>query len=287
MVSYFEGRIARGEIGRSALTNQRAAVRGFVLSFGARPLNQLGEPAVLRWLETLKPYKLSTRRMYVSAVRGWFRYLHEVHGLADLRPFLPKYKPPRNAPRSLSRSDVARMLVSIPTEDTRARAMLALEVYLGLRNIEISRLKAEDYDGNNLFVVGKGGHERIIRNFGGTPAARALDAWLVDRGAQTGPLFPGQDPAKGLNPAHISRMITGWMLSAGVKHKPGDGRSAHSNRHTALTHAYEATGDIRVVQELAGHSNLGVTSAYVRLVNTDEMRRAVDRDYFAEGTGTL
>lgn len=275
MVSYFEGRIARGELGVSALRTQRNAIRGFVLSFGARPITQLGKPAVLHWLEGLTKFAQSTRRMHVSAVRGWFRYLHEDYGLPDMRPHLPRVKVPRQVPRAMGRPDVVRLLTALP--DTRARAIVGLELYLGLRAVEVSRMNIEDYDGDSLFIRGKGGHERVLPV--GGPCRQVLDAWMYERGTAAGPMFPGQDGTEGLKPATVSNYMGAWMRAAGVKRKPYDGRSGHTLRHTAATDALRSGVDVRTVQAMLGHANLSSTSWYLRPGDRPDMLKAVERDY--------
>lgn len=229
---------------------------------------------MLRWLETIGHLAIATRRCRISALRGWFKYLHDVHGFPDLRPFLPAVRVPRQRPRPLSRTEVATLLHDLP--DERARAIVALELYLGLRAVEVSRLCVEDYDGVKVYVTGKGGHQREIEV--GRPCAAALDTWMRVRGATAGPMFPGEDGP--LSPQTLSEYVVRWMREAGVKHGARDGRGGHALRRTALTHAYEITRDIILVRDLAGHAHTSATEIYTGPRHRrDDLLAAVERDY--------
>jgi integrase len=275
MEAYLTGRARRAEIGLSRQRGTRYAIQGFVHSYGARPPSQLGQAAVLRWLETIGHLAVATRRFHHSALRGWFAFLHDEYGLPDLRPYLPVQKVPRQRPRPLTRAEIVTFLTSLP--DTRARAIAALELYTGLRAVEVSRLNAEDYDGSMLFVTGKGGHQREIEV--GRQCGAALDAWLAERGAASGPMFPGDDGP--LKPQTLSEYMVRWMREAGVKQGARDGRSGHALRRTALTHAYEETHDIVLVKDLAGHAFVSTTMIYVGPSHERAaMLRAVERNYF-------
>jgi integrase len=275
METYLTGRARRAEIGLSRQRGTRYAIQGFVQSYGARPPSQLGQAAVLRWLETIGHLAVATRRFHHSALRGWFKFLHDEYGLPDLRPYLPAQKVPRQRPRPLSRTEIVRLLTSLP--DARARAVVALELYTALRSVEVSRLNVEDYDGVKVYVTGKGGHQREIEV--GRQCAAALDAWLAERGAASGPMFPGDDGP--LTPQTLSEYVVGWMKECGVKQGARDGRSAHALRRTGLTHMYEETHDIVLVKDVAGHAFVSTTMIYVGPTHQREaMLRAVERNYF-------
>lgn len=292
MVEYLSGRIARGEIGPSAIKAQRLAARGFVYSFGARPLTELGRPAINRWAETISYLAPNSQRAQVSSLRGFLGFLHEEcyfpaaegerpRPLPDLRPMLPKIKLPRRVPRALGRPDVIRLLTVLP--DRRAHALVALGLYNGLRAVEMTRLRVEDYDGDVLFLKGKGGHERIVPV--GRHTRSMLDQWLAERGTQPGWMFPScTRQGAAITPNHVSILMARWFRAAGVKTARFDGKSCHALRHTCATDAIrEQKIDVRTVQALLGHSQLSSTMIYIRPGDAPDMLRAVERDYHPDG----
>ena len=97
-------------------------------------------------------------------------------------------------------------------------------------------------------------------------------------GCTGGPLIRSQlHPAQHLAPATLSQYLRRWMRDAGVKARALDGRSAHGLRRTALSDVMDRSGDIRVVQEMAGHRDLDTTARhYLRRVPLDRLREAME-----------
>src|SRR5687767_5826604 len=82
VTTYLRGRVARGEITRRTAADLAYCLAGFAVSFGRRPLHQLGEAAADRWLETIGHLAAATRREYVSRVRGFCRWLVDTGRIA-------------------------------------------------------------------------------------------------------------------------------------------------------------------------------------------------------------
>ena len=75
----------------------------------------------------------------------------------------------------------------------------------------------------------------------------------------------------------ISGYTRRWLRDAGVKSRSLDGRSAHGLRRTAGSDVMDACGDIRVVQEMLGHSQIETTARYyLRPVTLAQMRAAME-----------
>lgn len=271
---YLRSRHARGEINDKTLRDTRYPLASFAASFGRRPLTQLGARAVDRWLENIGHLAPATRRNYVSQVRtfcGWLVAQGKIarNPTAHLKPI----RQPRSQPRTLTPTEVSMLLASLP--DERARAIVWLQVGCGCRCVEVSRLTVADYDprGKTIRLVGKGGHERTIP----VPdeAAAAIDAYLNAAGSRGGPLIRSHNGAV-LSPRTISTYVRKWMITAGVKHAPLDGRSAHGLRRTAASDVMDLTGNIQVVQEMLGHSDVSVTArSYLRPVTLSQLREAM------------
>lgn len=274
-LEYFEGRLKRGELKPSSLGRQRGIVRDFAVSFGGRPKTQFGPKTVERYMESIAHLSPGTRRGRVGIVRAFCHYLHVVHGYPDVTSAFPRVRVPRTIPRAIPRDDVIRLLTSLP--DRRARAMVALMLYQGMRAGEVSALRVEDYDGSQLWITGKGGHQRVL------PVAdacrRSLDDWLRERGTVPGPFFPGGTPGAGLRQGRITQLVSGWMWAAEVKHRNRDGRSAHALRHTAATRAAQNGVSVWGIRDMLGHADAATASIYTRGAGDPELRRAVEADY--------
>lgn len=277
---YLTERRKRGEITALSARDQRYRMEGFVRTFGARPIQQLGPAAIDRYLQTIGHLAPATRRTYISNVRVFCDWLvdkklirhNPTHGLGHV-------KQPRSVPRALPKSDVGQLLAHLP--DKRAEVIVVLMVGLGLRCCEVATVEVGDYDrqGRLLRVTGKGGHERVLP----VPdeAARAINYYLGTERLHAGPLIPSYvHRGRPLTAKTISGMVRQWMRDAGIKRMAGDGISAHALRHTAASDVLDNCHDLRVVQEMLGHVQLTTTSIYLRRAGLSRIRDAMEgRDY--------
>jgi integrase/recombinase XerD len=199
--------------------------------------------------------------------------------MRDMRP--PRR--PRVQPITLNDGDHQRILAVLP--DARARAIIALEHGMGARRVEVSRLRVEDWYRREgmMLLTGKGGAQRFVPV--PTDARAALDAYLAEHPATSGPFIRSyKRPHQPLSPGAIGHLVTQWMLEAGAKLAPWDGKSGHSLRRTAATEVLEVTGDIRAAQELLGHASLSSTAHYIRRVDLAGLRDALEaRGSLGEG----
>ncbi|WP_295624137.1 tyrosine recombinase XerC [uncultured Corynebacterium sp.] len=152
----------------------------------------------------------------------------------------------------------------------RDRAMIELLYATGIRVGELCGLDVGDVDLGRatLVVTGKGDKQRTVPF--GEPAARAIEEWSSMRGELLGDtsdaLFLGARGGR-LDPRQARRIVHAVTSAAGVDLSP------HGLRHSAATHMVEGGADLRVVQELLGHSSLGTTQIYTH-VSTDRLREA-------------
>lgn len=191
----------------------------------------------------------------------------------DVRP--PSTR--QQLPVVLSVSEVQRLLEAIPSADTataldlRDRALLELLYATGARISEVLGLTVDsvaDCKGV-LRLVGKGDKERLV--LVGSSALEALQAWQV-RGRPV--LSNGRSHALFLN--HRGTALTrqsSWQIlrkrSAAADIKAAV--SPHTLRHSFATHLLEGGADVRVVQELLGHSSVTTTQVYTH-ITADNLR---------------
>ncbi|HIW96300.1 MAG TPA: tyrosine recombinase [Candidatus Corynebacterium gallistercoris] len=143
-------------------------------------------------------------------------------------------------------------------------ALVELLYSTGARITEVLDLDVDDVDATQqmILVRGKGSKERLVPL--GAPALAALEAYVV-RGRSA--LNKAGSPALFLNNrgARMSRQ-SGFKAVAEAAAAAGvEGVSPHSLRHSFATHLLEGGADIRVVQELLGHSSVVTTQIYTKV----------------------
>jgi integrase/recombinase XerC len=227
-------------------------------------------------------------------VRAWLARLHArgldptsvARKLAALRSWLSfcvrRGLVPRNAALDVRGPRPGRKLVSfLPIDETmilmdsrdttdRDRAVLELLYATGLRVSELTGLDVEDVDlgERTVRVLGKGRKERIVPY--GARAAAALGAWLRVRGDGRGPLFVGRRGRR-LGVRAVFTVVRARARQAGITRRVGP----HTLRHSFATHLLDAGADLRMIQELLGHSRLSTTQRYTH-VGADQLMRVYD-----------
>lgn len=221
----------------------------------------------------------------LSAVRGLHRYWL-MEGISEQDPSAT-VKPPRQRrrlPKAIPVDAVERLLAASGPESTdedailvdpvrlRDRALLELMYATGARVSEVLALDLDDLiDPTLVRLFGKGSKERVVPV--GSFAQRALEAYLVR--VRPGLVALGRGtPALFLNQrgGRLSRQSAWQVISAAGKLAGlGDEVSPHTLRHSFATHLLEGGADVRVVQELLGHSSVATTQIYT-LVTVDKLR---------------
>ena len=194
-----------------------------------------------------------------SSLRSFFGYLHQQGDIpANPAGALSVPKAKASLPVALSQTQLAQALEAVDGSapvDLRDRAILELAYASGLRVSEMAALAVSQVKGKDLIVVsGKGGKDRAVPV--GFPAQRAIDRWLEEgRSELAGPrageaLFVGVRGGR-MDPRQIRRVVRSRI-----------GSFPHALRHSFATHLIERGADLRSVQELLGHANLGTTQVY-------------------------
>jgi integrase/recombinase XerD len=214
----------------------------------------------------------------VASIRGFHKYLV----LENKRIDDPtgKTKGPKLAmrlPKALTREQVLTLLEASgpePTADAtdpirlRDRAILELLYSTGARVSEVANLDLDEVTDNGLMRVrGKGSKERIVPV--GSFAQAALEAYLL----RARPLLVSSStPALFLNQrgGRLSRQSI-WQIIQSTGEACGLVVSPHTLRHCFATHLIEGGADVRVVQELLGHSSVATTQIYTK-VTIDTLR---------------
>jgi len=206
----------------------------------------------------------------VSSLRGFHGYLQRRRRAPeDPTEVLDSPRPGRRLPRALGIEAVLR-LVEIPAGDTprdlRDRALLELMYGSGLRVSEVIGLPPEGLrlDEGYVRVVGKGDKERAVPLTGA--CAEAIRRYLDEgrpalcRKRDGGTLFLNVRGGR-LSRMGLWRILRGRAREAGL----GEGFHPHMLRHSFATHLLEGGADLRVIQELLGHSSVTTTQIYTQV----------------------
>ncbi len=203
------------------------------------------------------------------AIKLFHRFLVKEGELKeDITSVLDSPKTWRKLPHFLSLEEVIKML-ELPNlrkaDGIRDRALLELFYATGLRVSEIAKLKSEDVnlEAGFLKCMGKGSKERIVPV--GAKCREALERYLnrvrVKSSFVLEPvLFLGRSRG-GITRQALWQMIKRYARLAGITRKI----SPHTLRHSFATHMLERGADLRVVQELLGHSDIATTQIYTHI----------------------
>lgn len=205
----------------------------------------------------------------ISAARGFVRHLLKAGDLArDPTVHLRPPRPWRRLPRALPEADVARLLE--PTLEPgplglRNAAMLELMYASGLRVSEAVGLRLDGIDlhAGHVRVTGKGDRERLVPM--GAVAVERLTDYL--RGARPA-LARGRSAAclfitsrgRAMTRQTCWHMLRRRALMCGIEPV-----SPHALRHSFATHLLDHGADLRVVQALLGHADIGTTQVYTHV----------------------
>jgi len=256
---------------------KRGQEKGFFQFLKSRKIESLDlvDKAVIRdylsWLTKTGVVKPSIARK-LSAVRSFFRYLvrEEVIG-ANPAELVSSPKLDKRLPEFLTIEETVRLL-SAPNlsqpEGKRDRAFLELLYASGMRVSELEKLDLDDIDRetNEIRVLGKGSKERVVLM--GLPAADALTRYLHEGRPELHAEAKKKTDAVFLNrygerlPARrIQKILEEYARQLNIdKHI-----HPHLLRHTFATHMLDGGADLRVVQELLGHSQLATTQIYTHV----------------------
>lgn len=212
-------------------------------------------------------HKKTTAGRRLAAVRSFLKFLYR-EGYIKSNPakLVPTPKLPKMLPKFLSVDDVFSLVEKpegIGFLPARDRAILELLYSSGLRVSELSGLNADDINTREglVKVKGKGKKERIVPV--GTKAIEAIKTYIVERvllRKKDNAFFLNKNGTR-LTDRSIRRIVVKYAKAIGVNSRIGP----HTLRHTFASHLLQGGADLRVIQELLGHSSLSTTQKYTHL----------------------
>lgn len=251
------------------ITDRAATIRR--LSGAVDPLTASTEDLVA-WLaggiaRARRPTARSSRATYRSHLRAFYSWLADTARRSDdPAARLPRPRAPRSQPRPLTPADVQALLAAC--QDPRAaqtRAYVVLACFAGLRVHEIAKIRGEDLHGDQLRVIGKGGHDSTI-------PVHPLVGELAATMPATGWWFPSPDPDRAGQP--VTRLSVGQAITRAMRRADITG-TPHACRHYYGTQVLASSGgNLRIAQRALRHADIRSTAIYTQ-VNDDDLRRAV------------
>ena len=269
-------RLEKGESANTcaAYAGDLAAFAAFLAQRGLSAASDVSRDDIVDFLadERAKGMKGSTRRRRTAAIRMFFRYLKERRLVAhDPSALMDSPKKELLLPRTLSEEEVFRLLDAIDGEDPRSirdRALLETLYGCGLRVSEACALSLGDFvaEGDLLRIFGKGSKERIVPV--GGAAGRALVRY---RDGARESFVRGNLSETHVFLTRLGRPFTRQGVFKIIKERAAAvgiaaGRiSPHVLRHCFASHMLAHGADIRAIQELLGHADIGTTQIYTHV----------------------
>ncbi len=260
----------------------------FAMGHGLKSSEELTRTHAEGFITYLVGQRLSeaTIARKAAAMHSFARYLQAMELRSDdFMAMVPSRKRPKRLPHPLSEARMKALLEfgeSDTAEKIRNRALCELLYASGLRVSELCNLRVESLDmhGRTVRCVGKGSKERIVPM--GEVACEWLHRYLTVARKPSKPsraaknamrstaispfLFPNKRGGQ-ISRAQVRNILVRRAKSAGLPARI----SPHTLRHSFATHLLNNGADLRVIQEMLGHSKVTTTEIYTQ-VSRDRLR---------------
>ncbi|HHU33276.1 MAG: site-specific tyrosine recombinase XerD [Zhaonellaceae bacterium] len=214
----------------------------------------------------------STIARHIATLKSFFNYLLRENIIStDPTSNLETPKLSRKLPKILTVAEVEQLLQQPDTSTPaglRDKCMLEVLYATGLRVTELISLRINqvNYETGYVRCFGKGSKERIVPL--GRIAKKYLDLYLRNGRGKLAKI-PSEDAifinhfGKKLTRQGFWKILKKYVRKAGIKKEI----TPHTLRHSFATHLLENGADLRVVQEMLGHADIGTTQIYTHLTN--------------------
>lgn len=252
----------------------------FLARKGATDWRTAQRDAFAAWLRSLSSddYTVSSLARKLAALRGFAKFLvRQQRRPDDFTELLTGPRLVRRLPGTLSADEVARLLAAPSGGDhfaLRDRAILELFYSSGLRVSELGGLLLQqvDLEGGLLRVFGKGSKERVVPV--GSRAVAALTDYLASGRPHFVKVRTGSALFLSERGGPLSRKML-WVLVKKYALRAGITRNVkpHLLRHSFASHLLGGGADLRAIQEMLGHADIGTTQIYTAV----EGKRLLDQ----------
>ncbi len=223
-----------------------------------------------------KKYSAASINRFIASVRGLFSYLKKFNYIShNVSLDLKTIRSPKTLPRFMSQSEIDSLCIQPEKKEllwaSRDKAIFEMLYSSGCRVSELASLKFSDFsqDFKSAIITGKGGKDRRI--YFEDEARAAFSLYLRERKTK----FPeaeinGASEVKNVFINQKGKPLTShgiWYIVSRYSGIEGTGKqvSPHAFRHTFATSMLNSGADIRIVQELLGHSSISTTQRYTHV----------------------
>lgn len=237
------------------------------LTFIAKRPEQITEQDIklyLAYLMSDKKQKATSVNLTLSALRFFYENMLKKKLFLDIKP--PKIE--KKLPTVLTKDEMKRLLAAI--QNKKHRLLVEFLYSSGMRVSECVRIKVNDLDFSEKMgrvISGKGKKDRHI--ILSQQLIKDLQEYLEKRKHESEYIFTGHG-GKPISVRMAQRIVNEGSREAGIKRRV----FCHALRSSFATHLLEAGTDIRIIQELLGHSDLSTTQRYTN-VSTEQLKKVV------------
>ena len=244
-------------------------------------LREITTEHIISYLEeiTKKGFKKSTRSRIYSTLNQFYSY-EKTKGRIAKNPMDTIGRPQisRSLPKTLSEEEVDLLLnyIRISPEGgetdfqkkKRLRSLCLIEILYstGMRVSELVNLKVRDIDilKRTVRITAKGDKERKV--YFTTSTKKVIEGWMSFLPNGSSYLFPSHSGVGHLTRDSVNKILFIFAKNLGFDKKK---LSPHKLRHAFATHLLNRGADIRVIQELLGHSNIATTEIYTHILDSE------------------
>ena len=274
-------------LAKNTISAYRRDLTKFGLFLNGQNLSSLTPADITKFEVALRRENLSvgTINRIDSTLRSFFKHLQIEHGLTDPTLELVTGKNVRRLPKAISVDQMSAIITASYRQSepitSRDRAIVEVLYASGARvseliSIDVADLISKDVEGETVTTLklrGKGGKERIVPL--GSFAKSAIEDYLVrvrpgllEKAARSSNALFLNSRGSRISRQSIWQIVLDATKAAGIKQEV----SPHTFRHSYATHLLDGGADIRVVQELLGHSSVTTTQIYT-LISIDKIQQ--------------
>ena len=245
----------------NTITSYKNDIKQYFKYLSDKSINYYETEEYVKYLNKNKYAKSSINRK-IASINKFYEWCQERNYLKETKYKKIKYiKQEKKLPDILTSNYINKLLNSLPTENPknlRDRTIIELLYSSGLRVSELTNLRINDIKNNgSIKVLGKGNKTRILPMT--NEAYKLIDSWITNSRSfyenekSSDYLFIGVRGSK-ISAREVQRIVRSKL-----------GTFPHSIRHSFATHLLDGGADLRVVQEMLGHSDPSTTQIYTHV----------------------